>query len=102
MPPPFTWAVLSEYGDFRFWHKADMAITLSNVRFRQSGRRPEIAKCLLLTQSGHRFLRAAMSASCQKRHGEARDRGIDGSARRTSSGVLPVQHSEHRNCVKVL
>jgi len=38
----------------RFWHKADMAIALSDVRFRgNSGRHGNSAKCLHLTHSGH-------------------------------------------------
>ena len=41
-------------GDFRFWHKADMAIALSNVRFRgQSGHHLHAPQCLLLAQSAH-------------------------------------------------
>src|SRR5262249_29185344 len=40
--------------DVRSWHKADMPIILSNVRFRgQSGHRLLHCTCLLLTQSGH-------------------------------------------------
>ena len=38
----------------RFWHKADIARLSSNVRFwGQSGHRPKVGECLLLTQSGH-------------------------------------------------
>ena len=38
----------------RFWHKAEMAVAVSNVRFwGQSGHCEFRASCLLLTQSGH-------------------------------------------------
>jgi hypothetical protein len=50
------------YGTFdvRYWHKADMAIALSDVRFRgQSGHRLDDAQCPLLTQNGHERLEVA-------------------------------------------
>src|SRR5215472_15802374 len=49
-----------------FWHKADITLALTNVRFRgKSGHRPDTAQCLLLTQSGHwlAFYVAARSES---------------------------------------
>ena len=49
-------------GNVRFWHKADMPITLRNVRFRgQSGHHADMLRCPLLTQSGHSVLRIAVT-----------------------------------------
>jgi hypothetical protein len=45
--------------DFRYWHKADALIASVNVRFReQSGHRPDVTRCPLMTQSGHRRIPA--------------------------------------------
>jgi putative tryptophan/tyrosine transport system substrate-binding protein len=42
-------------GNVRFWHKADISSCTAHVRFRgQSGHDYCIAKCPLMTQSGHR------------------------------------------------
>ena len=48
-------------GDVRFWHLADMQTVLMNVRFQgKSGHDVDLARCLLMTQSGHLMLRIAV------------------------------------------
>jgi len=40
----------------RFWHKADMAIALSDVRFGGSGHCSDVLRCPLMTRSGYQQL----------------------------------------------
>jgi hypothetical protein len=40
--------------DVRYWHKADIATVLNDVRFRgKSGHDVDLMQCPLMTQSGH-------------------------------------------------
>jgi hypothetical protein len=57
----------------RYWHKADIEIAPSHVRFRgQSGHDAGLMRCLLLTQSGHsppKFAVAHKTATLHQRCG---------------------------------
>jgi hypothetical protein len=58
--------VIGTVRNVRFWHKADIPVVLSNVRFwGNSGHRLDARPCLLLTQSGHqRFCCTALRCAC--------------------------------------